>query len=637
MYDRSLTVDEIDNSNKTSVFYILNACSACRWDNYVSSPTNPNYLGGIYVFDKSEMDYGLGVIGFTGVGGFNVLNFFSDYLNMNPNGSYGEAYKYWFNENLMHTTSAWNYVYLGDPTIGPKIPSLVQNVQTGLRYEDIQDAINAPETLNGHTIIVGAGIYRENVVLNKTLSLVGEDRVRTILDGNGTGNVIYVTRDSVVISNFTVTNSGSAYPNSGIFLGSVGNSTISNNVVSHNQGYGIFLMWGSNNSVLDNIVEYNLQPGVRIDGATSGARVANNVIRFNQPDGIFLYYAFDIVIQDNLVVQNKQCGITPQGGSHNVTIRRNKIVNNGWHGILMVVSDSSTVEENEIVSNGFSGVDSVGASIGNVIQNNTVRENGCGISFSDSSSNFIYRNYFIDNFDQVRVQNSTNVWDNGYPIGGNYWGDYKGTDFFSGPYQNITGSDGIGDTPYVIDENNLDHYPLDVHNVAVMDVTVSKTIVCKGYLANFKIMVENQGNHPETFNVTIYAISLTDTSVIGRWEVTLSPGEKNTSSFVWNTTSFAKGNYTISSNASQVMDEIDIYDNAFADNWISVSTLGDINADGKVDVKDVYAVGRAYGTSLEGPNPSGRTYNPNCDINGDDKVDVKDYYIVCKHYGEVDP
>jgi hypothetical protein len=64
--------------------------------------------------------------------------------------------------------------------------------------------------------------------------------------------------------------------------------------------------------------------------------------------------------------------------------------------------------------------------------------------------------------------------------------------------------------------------------------------------------------------------------------------------------------------------------------------VGDVNADGKVDVKDIFAVGKAYGTSREGPNPPGRAYSPNCDINGDNKVDAKDYYIVNKHYGEVD-
>jgi len=53
-----------------------------------------------------------------------------------------------------------------------------------------------------------------------------------------------------------------------------------------------------------------------------------------------------------------------------------------------------------------------------------------------------------------------NFWDDGYPSGGNYWSDYKGTDLYSGPYQNETGSDGIGDTPYVIYGDNVDHYPL---------------------------------------------------------------------------------------------------------------------------------------------------------------------------------
>jgi hypothetical protein len=53
-----------------------------------------------------------------------------------------------------------------------------------------------------------------------------------------------------------------------------------------------------------------------------------------------------------------------------------------------------------------------------------------------------------------------NVWDDGYPSGGNFWSDYAGVDLFSGPLQNETGRDGIGDTAYVIDEDNVDRYPL---------------------------------------------------------------------------------------------------------------------------------------------------------------------------------
>jgi hypothetical protein len=53
-----------------------------------------------------------------------------------------------------------------------------------------------------------------------------------------------------------------------------------------------------------------------------------------------------------------------------------------------------------------------------------------------------------------------NIWDNGYPSGGNYWSNYTGVDMKSGFYQNETGNDGIGDMPHTIDANNTDRYPL---------------------------------------------------------------------------------------------------------------------------------------------------------------------------------
>ena len=56
-----------------------------------------------------------------------------------------------------------------------------------------------------------------------------------------------------------------------------------------------------------------------------------------------------------------------------------------------------------------------------------------------------------------------NLWDNGYPSGGNYWSNYVCIDIKSGPHQDILGSDGIGDTPYIISENSIDRYPLVTH------------------------------------------------------------------------------------------------------------------------------------------------------------------------------
>jgi len=75
----------------------------------------------VYVFDKSDDGggFGVGAIGFTGVGGFNNLNYFTERYNDFPFANYGDMYVYWFNKNLQINFSTHNYVFLGDPTISP--------------------------------------------------------------------------------------------------------------------------------------------------------------------------------------------------------------------------------------------------------------------------------------------------------------------------------------------------------------------------------------------------------------------------------------------------------------------------------------------------------------------------------------
>ena len=71
-----------------------------------------------------------------------------------------------------------------------------------------------------------------------------------------------------------------------------------------------------------------------------------------------------------------------------------------------------------------------------------------------SSINLIHHNNFIDNGNQATTyagETNTWGWDNGFPSGGNYWNDYIGTD---------NNGDGLGDIPYIINEDNQDNYPL---------------------------------------------------------------------------------------------------------------------------------------------------------------------------------
>ncbi len=286
----------------------------------------------------------------------------------------------------------------------------IHNIDTELDYATIQEAINAPETLDGHTILVDEGIYYEHVVVNKSLFLIGEGMNTTIIDGNQTGTTFYVTANSVSISSFTIQNSGMSYPKAGIHLDGVNYCNITTSKMTKNyQG-------------IRGHANYNVIYG-------------NNITK--NSFGIYLY------------------------GSSNNKILGNQLTANDWYGILLGYSLGNTISGNRITSNIVAGL-SIEGSSSNTVARNNITTNECGIRLDMSSNNQFFHNNFVGN--TQGVCNSTlgyaNSWNDGYPSGGNYWDDYDGTDMYSGIYQNQTNFDGIGDTPYIIDDDNRDNYPL---------------------------------------------------------------------------------------------------------------------------------------------------------------------------------
>jgi hypothetical protein len=175
--------------------------------------------------------------------------------------------------------------------------------------------------------------------------------------------------------------------------------------------------------------------------------------------------------------------------------------------------------------------------------------------------------------------------------------------------------------------------PVQKHDIAVLSVNPLKTIVGQGYTMQTNVTVTNQGDYTETFNVTTYA----NTTAIETQEITLEKGASAALTFTWNTTGFAKGNYTINAYAWPVQGETDLADNTFIDGWVIVAMAGDITGpagwpDGKVDIRDVSKVARLFGVSY--PNPK---YDTNCDINNDGVIDIKDVAFVSKQFGKIDP
>jgi hypothetical protein len=165
-------------------------------------------------------------------------------------------------------------------------------------------------------------------------------------------------------------------------------------------------------------------------------------------------------------------------------------------------------------------------------------------------------------------------------------------------------------------------------DVAITSVSLSKTVVGQSNICEVNVTAENQGGYSETFTVKIYA----NQTVIGTQTVTLSVGSFTTITFAWNTTGFAKGNYTVSAYANPLQDETNTTNNRFTYGTLAVTILGDVDGNFEVDIYDVTFICECY-DSKKGTPP----YYPNCDIDGNDMIDIFDVTTACITYGQKYP
>jgi parallel beta-helix repeat protein len=301
----------------------------------------------------------------------------------------------------------------------------------------------------------------------------------------------------------------------GIYFSNVTNGEIDNNLLENNpvenNCSGIVLANSCNNLIFNNIVKYNyvikngpLYAGIQLDSNSDNNSIENNTID-NNLFGIFLWHSSDKNLIFNNTVENNFYGIFLDNCSDNNLVCNNMAENNTWGagvrlhdnsannlvsnntlesspfgieietsdnnfisgnisennqiGIYQYSSNNNLIENNLTKRNQHFGI-SLGASDNSLISNNTIENNGYGLCLASSENNRIYHNNFVNNWDQAYDDN-LNYWDDGYPSGGNYWSDYTGVDYRRGENQDISGSDGIWDTPYYISGgSNLDRYPL---------------------------------------------------------------------------------------------------------------------------------------------------------------------------------
>jgi nitrous oxidase accessory protein len=331
----------------------------------------------------------------------------------------------------------------------PKVEAESKTIVVPDDYSTIQEAVS--NAADGDTVLVKNGIYpvdeNTTIVISKTLSLVGEDpATTTILGASSTydenGIAIRLAAPNIAISGFTIANfrvaialvnyNAEPYP-SGCKI--IGNSIVNNSEGIRSQRNDLLI---SKNNITKNtsgITGYNTENvvitgnnvsaneyGINI-GICRNITISENQISDNK-GGVELYYYGPHFVHSNNITNNSW-GIKFAEGCGNATVYRNRITQNGVGAVLLIFPNAGDVVVSGVGNTVF----------GNLFINNTRQ-------VTQEESNYNYP-------DTTSMGTDIVLWDNGTI--GNYWDDYSGLD---------ENDDGLGDAPYIIDENNKDTYPL---------------------------------------------------------------------------------------------------------------------------------------------------------------------------------
>jgi parallel beta-helix repeat protein len=545
---------------------------------------------GIYLKDSNNNTISNNIISDTLLNGLHLENCSSNTINGNTlknNRKYGIFLSNSGNNNLS-----------GNIMTNPKYNFGIE----GQFLEDFIQTINETNTVDGKRICYWVNRQNETVPADR-------------------GFIALINSSNITVNGSTLTKNIH-----GLLLVNTNNSYIDGLTIFDNEFYGIYSLSSHRNNITNNMISSSGRDGIRLEASSNNTMSENDIaIGTNEFDGISLRMCSGNEIKENTVRAIKSVSIRIIGSSNN-TIDSNNITDCGDKGISLEDSVNNVLTNNSVTSMQISPTGIyLDNSSKNEIKMSTINfeasTNPCIALVSCSSNNSIYHNNFISKAPYLGVApvNCPNYWNDSYTSCGNYWSNYKTR------YPSATEIDdsGIWDTPYVINANNTDGYPLvnPITGVALTNITLSETRIGIGAPVDISVTVENQGVAKTTFVVKIYyyATLLKETS-IANVTVTLESRQSTTKVYEWNTLPRVKGNYTIKAYA----------DSSFKTCNLEIVISGNLNNDTIVNILDLVIEAGKFGKTVPPENPK-------YDLNKDGNINMLDLVLVVGQFGQTAP
>jgi len=289
--------------------------------------------------------------------------------------------------------------------------TIIVDINGGGNYTSIQDAIDNASA--GDTIRVWTGTYNENIVINHTLTIIGNGSGKTVINGDKINDTVYVEADWVNLTDLRITGGGEKYQGfAGIKLIGSENCSIKNNYFTQNV-WGISLEHTNNSKLINNNFILNLGNAFYSYDSQNNT-ISDNILNDND-------YGFELansnynILKNNTIYKCEDYGFYIRGSSNN-TIIQNTITDVGVDGINLANSHYNLVSNNTFSNAYRYGIEVGYYSSHNDIKNNTATNNRYGFLIDDANNNFFKNNIgsnnrqsgfgLIDSFNNKIVDNT---------------------------------------------------------------------------------------------------------------------------------------------------------------------------------------------------------------------------------------